>query len=160
MVDHEFDIFINKDAKILILGSFPSVKSRQEKFYYMHKSNRFYQVLSKIFLDDDFISPNLKIKKGALKRHKIALYDVIKSCEISLSDDNSIKKETPIDLENILKNYKITTIAINGNKAKELFKKYFALTNINIYFLPSTSARNANYSLEKLVEKWKIIKTI
>lgn len=158
MVKHEFDCFINKNSKILILGSFPSVKSREEMFYYMHKSNRFYKVLAAIFDDENFLIRDVDIKKQCLSKYNIALYDVIESCEIALSDDNTIKNEIPIDLKAIIKNYPIEIIAINGNKAKELYLKYFNDLDIDVYFLPSTSARNASYNLDKLISKWKIIK--
>ncbi len=157
MFDHEFDKFINKDSKILILGSFPSVKSRQESFYYMHKTNRFYKVLASIFNDKSFLSEDINIKKEALKKHSIALFDVVLKCNILLSDDNTISEVTPINLKNILKHYPIKKIIINGNKAKSLYLTYFKDVKIETYFLPSTSARNANYSLEKLIDCWKII---
>ena len=87
-INHSFPIFINKDSKILILGSFPSVKSRELDFYYMHKQNRFYKVLSLIF-DEDFYNASIDDKKELLKKHHIALYDVIEECEINNSNDDT-----------------------------------------------------------------------
>ena len=160
MINHEFDVFINDDSEILILGSFPSVKSREYGFYYMHKSNRFYRILSSIFNDFSFLDPNIEIKKNALKTHKIALYDVVESCSIILSDDSTIENVKPIDLISLLKKYnKIKKIYLNGKKAYELFIRYFSFINIEYKLLPSTSPRNASFTLEKLIDKWIIIKS-
>lgn len=155
---HSIPLFINKDSQILILGSFPSVKSLEKGFYYAHKSNRFYKVLSKVFDDELFLSTNINDKKEALKKYKLALYDVIEECEIHLSDDNSICNERPINLKSILENFPITLIAINGNTAKKLYLKYFSFINIKVIYLPSTSSRNATYNEEKLVNKYLILK--
>lgn len=155
MQKHEFKMFINDDTFTLILGSFPSVKSRKDKFYYMHSSNRFYKVLSAVYKEKELINRDIEIKKNILKKHNIGLYDVIKECEISLSDDNTIKKEKPINLKKILKTYPIKKILINGNKAKELYLKYFKDIQIEAIFLPSTSARNVKYSLEDLILLWE-----
>lgn len=157
--EHGFDIFIDSDAETLILGSFPSIKSREEAFYYMHKSNRFYKILSAVYNDQNFLNPSLEIKKQTLKKHKIALYDVIFSCDIQNSDDASINDVVPIDLENILKCYKkIKKIVVLGNTAKKFYLYFFPNIKITTYFFPSTSARNASYSLDKLIEIWKVIK--
>ena len=126
----------------------------------MHKSNRFYKVLCSIFNDNKFLSNNIEEKKEALKKYNIALYDVIEECEINLSDDNSIKNAKPINLDLILKKYPIEIIVINGGKAKELFIKYFSYVKVKTVFLPSTSARNASYTENRLIENWKILSKI
>ena len=156
-VNHSFPVFIHDDSKILILGSFPSVKSRELDFYYMHKQNRFYKVLSNLF-DIDFYNASLDTKKELLKKHHIALYDVIEECEIINSNDETIKDVKPSNIKKIVQKYNIKHIFINGNKAKELFIKYNKeLINITT-FLPSTSARNAKINLEELISKYQIIK--
>lgn len=156
-VNHSFPIFIDSNSKILILGSFPSVKSREEDFYYMHKQNRFYKILSNLF-NEDFYNVDINTKKELLSKYHIALYDVIESCEIENSNDETIKNVEPSNIKEYIKNTNIKHIFINGNKAKELFIKYNNdLINMTT-FLPSTSARNARFNLEKLTNKYKIIK--
>lgn len=147
--------FIDNNSSILILGSFPSVKSREEEFYYAHKSNRFYKVLSNIFFEPLPIS--IESKKELLIKHHISLYDVIYSCDISNSDDSSIRNVTPINIKELLLKFpNINRIIVNGNKAKELFNKYLLkdidTQNIEIGYAPSTSSANAKMSVDKLVE--------
>lgn len=156
-VNHSFPIFIDSNSKILILGSFPSVKSREEDFYYMHRQNRFYKILSKLF-NEDFYNVDINTKKELLSKYHIALYDVIESCEIENSNDETIKNVEPSNIKEYIKNTNIKHIFINGNKAKELFIKYNKdLINMTT-FLPSTSARNARFNLDKLTNEYKIIK--
>lgn len=156
-VNHSFSIFIDSNSKILILGSFPSVKSREEDFYYMHKQNRFYKILSNLF-NEDFYNVDINTKKELLSKYHIALYDVIESCEIENSNDETIKNVEPSNIKEYIKNTNIKHIFINGNKAKELFIKYNNdLINMTT-FLPSTSARNARFNLEKLTNEYKVIK--
>ena len=154
---HSFSIFINEESKILILGSFPSVRSRIESFYYMHKQNRFYKILSNLF-NEDFYNVDLDAKKSLLNKYKIALYDVIEECEINNSNDETITNVKPSNIKEIIKNSKIRHIFINGSKAKELFIKYNQELIDITTFLPSTSARNAKYNLDKLVNEYQIIK--
>ena len=150
--------FIDNNSSILILGSFPSVKSREEAFYYAHKSNRFYKVLSNIY--NEPLPTSIEAKKELLVKHHIALYDVIYSCDISNSDDSSIRNVTPINIKELLDKFpNINRIIVNGNKAKELFNKYLLkdidTQNIEIGYAPSTSSANAMMSLEQLVEIYK-----
>lgn len=154
-ITHTFPIYINKDSTILILGSFPSVKSREQNFYYGHPQNRFFKVLGKIFHED--VHNTVDSKKAFLKKHKIALYDVIEECDIEGSADSTIKNVTPIDLESILKKYPhIKSIGVNGKKASSLFEKYLRqyCSCVPIYHLPSTSPANAKTSLEELVKEY------
>lgn len=112
-VKHTLDIFIDAYSKILILGSFPSIRSREQGFYYMHPQNRFYKVLSKIF--DEEISSDIDDRKSFLSTHHIALYDVIEECNINNSDDNSIRDVILFDIESTLKKYSnIKVIGITG----------------------------------------------
>ena len=156
-VNHSFPNFIESNSKIIILGSFPSVKSREEDFYYMHKQNRFYKILSILF-NEDFYNVDINTKKELLSKYHIALYDVIESCEIENSNDETIKNVEPSNIKKYIENTKIKHIFINGNKAKELFIKYNKdLINMTT-FLPSTSARNARFNLDKLTNEYKVIK--
>ena len=149
METHKFGPVFNKDSEYLFLGSFPSVKSREKNFYYMHPKNRFYPLLKEVF-DDDFTNLDIEVKKELLLKHHIALFDVIQSCEIVGSSDSSIKNIKVNDIKKIIDNTKINKIILNGKLAYNLFIKHFPdLVNI-AYYLPSTSAANAACSLEKL----------
>ena len=151
-----FEPFYNTDSSILILGSFPSVKSREIGFYYGHPQNRFWRVLAEVFNEE--VPQSIEEKKQFLKKYKIALWDVIDSCEIEGSSDSSIKNAIPSDLHKIVDVCEIKHIYVNGKKAEQLFDKYFKeLIHIKTC-LPSTSPANAGYSLEKLKEIWKVIK--
>lgn len=152
MEKHTIAPFYNEDSEILILGSFPSVASREEGFYYAHKRNRFWKVLSSIF-DEEILD-----KKDFLTRHHLALFDVCASCEIKGSSDASIKEVVPNDLSEILKVSQIKVIFLNGETASKLYKKYMKDISIPTITLPSTSPANATFSLEMLIEKYKIIK--
>ena len=155
---HTFPIFIDKDSEILILGSFPSVKSREVMFYYGHPKNRFYRVLGRLFNEDYPVTA--EERKVFLKRHKIALYDVIEECDIEGSSDSSIKNVIPIDIASILSKYpNIKIIGIIGNRARYYFDKYLIskVGNTKVVYLPSTSPANARMSLEDLVTKYKEI---
>ena len=152
---HTFPIYINKDSKILFLGSFPSVKSREQMFYYGHPQNRFFKVLGSIF--NESIENTVISKKAFLKKYHIALYDVIEECDIIGSSDASIRNVTPIDLKKILIEYpNIKSIGVNGKKASSLFNKYLEkdCRGVSIYHLPSTSPANAKTSLEELIKEY------
>lgn len=153
---HGFGPIIDKDCEILILGSFPSVKSREESFYYMHPSNRFWPLLSKI-IGVDFKKLNIKEKGKILLKHHIALYDVLISCDIEGSKDSTITNVVATDVTKLIYNTKIKKIYINGRTAYNLFLKYNSdLKNIATY-LPSTSSANARFSLDNLYTYWKTI---
>lgn len=149
METHSFGAFYNVDSIYLFLGSFPSVKSRERNFYYMHPKNRFYPLLEEVF-NDSFTTQNIEEKKILLKKHKIALFDVIESCEITGSSDSSIKNIKVIDIEKILNKSNIQKIILNGKLAYNLFIKYFPNLIDKAYYLPSTSPANAKCSLENL----------
>ena len=155
---HTLPIFINKDSKILILGSFPSVKSREVMFYYGHPQNRFFRVLGRLFNEDAPLT--VEDRKAFLKRHRSALYDVIEECDIAGSSDSSIKNVKPIDIVSILMNYpSIRKICITGNKAKALFDKYILskVGSIKVIYLPSTSPANARMSVDFLIAEFKAL---
>lgn len=140
----------------LILGSFPSVKSRQTEFYYSHPQNRFWKVLAAIYSCP--VPDTIERKKNLILSHNLALFDVIASCDISGSADSKITNVVPNDLAPILRGSKITKIYVNGKTAEKYYNKYLrASTDIECVDLPSTSPANAACSLEKLIESWKII---
>ncbi len=154
---HTLEPFYNKDSEILILGTMPSVKSRELGFYYMHPQNRFWQVLQIVF-NDKIKDNTIESKKEFLIKHKIALWDVIKSCEITSSSDASIKKVIPNNIKKLLKKTKIKKIYTTGKKAYDLYNKYiFSKTNVNATSLYSTSPANCAIKLEKLVENYQVI---
>jgi len=155
-IKHTFEPIFNKDSKILILGSLPSVKSREEGFYYGHPQNRFWSVLSSIYNLE--IPKTIDEKIAMLVNNNIAIWDVIESCDIIGSSDSSIKNVIPADLSKILNNNKIQNIYANGKTASKLYKKYSEKnTGIKIIELPSTSPANATYTLDRLIEAWIVI---
>lgn len=155
-ISHTFQPVYDDKSKILILGTFPSVKSRENHFYYGHPMNRFWKVLSALV--KTALPVTIEEKKNFLLEHHIAIWDVIQSCSITGSGDASIRDVIPNDFTELLKKAEIKKIYANGNKAYELYMKYvYSNTKKDIEKLPSTSPANAGYSLEKLEEKWKII---
>lgn len=152
-ITHEFAPVFNNESKILILGTLPSVKSREQQFYYGHPQNRFWKVLAHI--TGETVPTSIPTKKELLLTHHIAIWDVIKSCEIIGSSDSSIRNVVPADIGFLLENSNIDVIFGNGAKACELYNKYtFAKTKRPIEKLPSTSPANAAWSLEKLSAYW------
>ena len=154
MISHPISPVFNSESEILILGSFPSVKSRESGFFYGHKQNRFWRMLSLVF--EDPLPETIDEKKEFLLKHKIALWDVIAQCEITGSSDSSIKNVTVNDFDVILNTADIRRICTNGQKAHSLYKKYaFPKTKTEDICLPSTSPANAAWSLDDLVSEWK-----
>lgn len=153
IIEHPFPPVFNSDSRVLILGSFPSVKSRADGFFYGNPKNRFWKIISKI--TNNPLPTNIPEKKTLLLNNHIALWDVIKSCDIEASKDNSIKNVIPNDLTDVLNNSNIGVIFANGNTAYNLYVKYSKdLHNMNIIKLPSTSPANASFNFEKLFEIW------
>lgn len=154
MEKHTIKPVYDENSRILILGSFPSVKSREAKFFYGHKQNRFWKVISAVMGCE---CPNtVEEKKAMLLQNNIAVWDVIKSCDIDGSSDSSISNVTPNDITEILLNTQVKRIFTNGNTAYALFKHYNP--DLDVYKLPSTSPANAAFSLERLINEWQIIK--
>ena len=153
---HTFDPVYDRNSEILILGSFPSVKSRENAFYYGHPQNRFWRVLSAVWKSE--LPHDIPAKRAFLLRHKIALWDVIHSCDISGSRDNSIRSIVPNDIGRILADCPIREIFANGKTAERLYIRYVQpFTGHRITALPSTSPANAAWSLERLIEAWQKI---
>ena len=158
-IHHPFPPLYDEKSKILILGSFPSVKSREQMFFYGHKQNRFWKVVSAVF--DSPTPQTIEEKRDFLLSNNIALWDVIASCEITGSSDSSIKNVVANDLSEILKNANIKQIFVNGKAAEKYYNKYTKpIVKRDAICLPSTSPANAAWSIEKLVDEWKIIKKV
>lgn len=154
-VSHNLPPIFDKSSKTLILGSLPSVASREVGKYYGHPQNRFWRIMSTIYEEDTSDWQNFILK------HNLALWDVIASCEISSSSDSSIKKVIPNDIQSIVKNSKIENIFLLGRSAYTLYNKYILpKTHIEGIYLPSTSAANASKSLDELVSLYRIIKEV
>lgn len=156
MLQHRIEPVYDKNSKILILGSFPSVKSREECFFYGHPQNRFWKVLSAVLGEE--LPLTIQDKKAMLLENNIALWDVIKSCDIEGSADSSVKNVVANDLRVILEASDIKQIYLNGKKAEELYKKYiFPQIKQTAICLPSTSPANAAWSLERLITAWECV---
>lgn len=156
-VHHQLDSFYHHDSKVLILGTIPSIKSRELGFYYMHPKNRFWSVLSHVFQEE---MPNtLEEKKAFLTKHHIALWDVLATCEITGSSDSSIKNEQPNDMVWLLSQTKITKIYTTGKTAHRFYQKYcLPLTKIEDVPLLSPSPANCAFSFDELVANYRQIR--
>ena len=152
-ISHTFLPVYDENSELLLLGSFPSVKSREQGFYYGHPQNRFWKVMAAVYGCE--VPQTIEEKKSMLLEHHIAIWDVIDSCDIIGSSDSSIKNVVPADIAGLLPKTKITCIFANGKTAGNLYKKFSEeSTGIPAVVLPSTSPANAAFSLEKLVEYW------
>ena len=151
---HPFPPLYDKNSRVLILGSFPSVKSREMMFFYGHPQNRFWKVVASIF--DEAVPNSIEEKKKLILGNHLALWDVIAECEIVGSSDASIKNARANDLSEILDNAPIRKIIVNGKTAERLYIKYIEqVTGIKARVLPSTSPANAAWSLKRLIEVWE-----
>ncbi len=157
MIVHPLKPLYNSESKTLILGSFPSVKSRELNFFYAHPQNRFWKVISAIF--DSSLPMTIEEKTNLILNNNLALYDVIYSCDIISSADNTIKNVTPSNLTEVIKNSKINNIFVNGKTAEFYYKKYLEKQlGLKCVCLPSTSPANASKSLEQLIVAWSAVK--
>ena len=155
-VTHPIPPFCEAGARVLILGSFPSVKSRESGFFYGHPQNRFWRVLAAVF--EDTVPATVEEKKSFLAAHGIALWDVIASCRIEGSADSSIRDVVPNDIASLLKSHSIRAIFTNGKTAQTLYDKHiFPTLGVSALCLPSTSPANAAWSAEKLVNAWRVV---
>lgn len=155
-VRHTFEPVYDKNSKILILGSLPSVKSREQGFYYGHPQNRFWKVLAGLLEWEEPTS--IEEKKRMLLNNRIAIWDVLESCDIIGSSDSSIKNPMPADIPGLLERTNITKVYVNGATAGKYYKKYILpVTGIEAVVLQSTSPLNCRYTMEKLTENWSII---
>lgn len=156
-VTHTFGPVFDRQSKILILGSMPSVKSREQQFYYGHPQNRFWKVLSAVF--GEAVSGSIEDKKAFLLRNHVALWDVIESCDIIGSSDSSIRNVKGNDMRIVLEAAEISAVYLNGAKAYELYLKhcrpYIQEIEPALVKLPSTSPANAAWKLDRLTEAWR-----
>lgn len=156
MIVHPIAPVFDEHSRILILGSFPSVKSREEMFFYGHPQNRFWRVLAAVFGTE--VPRTIEEKMQFLLAHHIALWDVIASCEICGSADSSIKNAVPNDLSRILQTADIREIYVNGKTAEKYYRKYQRdIVGRDAICLPSTSPANAAWTLQKLTSSWRIL---
>ena len=152
-VVHPIAPVFNADSKVLILGSFPSVASREQCFFYGHARNRFWPLIARLLQSE--VPSSIEEKCSLLLRHRLALWDVVQNCNIVGSSDASIQNVVPNDLSIILRTASIQCIAANGACAARLYRKYcLSATGKEILLLPSTSPANAAYSLDALYEVW------
>ena len=151
---HPIPPFYDRESKILILGSFPSVKSREQMFFYGHPQNRFWKVIASVF--DDKVPQTIPEKKRLLAAHHIALWDVISSCDIEGSSDSSIENVIANDMSVILDSADIRCIFVNGKTAEKYYNRYIKpRTGRDAVCLPSTSPANAAWSVDRLVSYWR-----
>ena len=151
-VSHTLEPIFDSNSKVLILGSMPSIVSREKMMYYSHPQNRFWKVLSNLF-NEEIID-----KKEFVLKHNIALWDVIASCDINGSSDSSIKNVIPNEINMILRSANIKCIFTLGRKSFDLYNKYVLNeTKVEAILLSSTSPANAKKSLEDLVEEFSVI---
>ena len=158
-IQHPFPPLYDSHSEILILGSFPSVKSREQQFFYGHPQNRFWRVTAAVF--GAKTPKTIEEKRAFLLQNHIALWDVIASCEIAGSSDSSIRNVTPNDLTPILAAAEIRQIFVNGGTAAKYYDKYQKpRLGRNAVRLPSTSPANAAWSIPRLTEAWQIIRVV
>lgn len=154
---HTLSPFVPANADTLILGSFPSVRSRETGFYYGHRQNRFWRVLAKIYGAP--CPTDVGEKKALLAQNKIALWDVAAACEIIGSSDASIQNVLPNDIAGLVEKTKIDRIFLNGKTAENLYRRYIASgVDLPAYVLPSTSPANAAFDLARLSDAWAALK--
>jgi len=157
-VSHPIPPVFNAHSRVLILGSFPSVKSREGCFFYHHPQNRFWKVLAGVL--EQPVPETIEQKKEFLLQNHIAVWDVIASCTIEGSSDSSIKNVVPNDLEMLLNNSRISQIFCNGGTSYQYYRKYQEKsTGRTAIRLPSTSPANAAWSVERLKKEWCVIRT-
>ena len=155
-INHPFGPLYNENSKVLILGSFPSVKSREQEFFYGHPQNRFWKVIAAL-LDKD-VPHTIEEKKALILDNGLALWDSIGSCEITGSSDASIRNAEPNDLRIITENCDIRAIYCNGKKSLEVYNRYIEpMLGRQAEVLPSTSPANAAWNLDRLTEAWSVI---
>ena len=154
---HPIPPFYRPDSRILVLGSFPSVKSRESRFFYGHPQNRFWKLMT-LLLGEENVPATLDEKASFLERNRIACWDSIHECDIEGSSDSSIRNVVPNDIGAILEGTDIRNIYTNGRKSHEIYMKYcFPATGREALCMPSTSPANAAWSLERLAGEWRAV---
>lgn len=156
MIQHPIAPVYDEHSQILILGSFPSVKSRENQFFYGHPQNRFWKVLAAIYARP--VPVTVDEKRRFLLSERIALWDVIGACDITGSADSSIRNVIPNDVDRILRTAHIRRIYVNGHTSEKYYNRYLRdQLRQEAVCLPSTSPANASWSLEKLIAQWSVI---
>lgn len=156
-VIHPIPPLYSENTEVLILGSFPSVRSREQEFFYGHPQNRFWRVISGVFSEE--CPETVEEKKSIILRNRLGLWDVIASCEITGSSDSTIKSVVPNDLSPIFSACNIKRIFVNGKTAEKYYIRYLQpIYNRRAVCLPSTSPANAAWGLERLIAEWSRIK--
>ena len=157
VLQHPFGPLYCEKSRVLILGSFPSVKSREQNFFYGHPQNRFWKVIASIF--DADVPETIEAKKALILENGLALWDSIASCEITGSSDASIRNVKTNDISIILDSCRIERIYCNGRKSYDLYRKYIEPeTGREAQCLPSTSPANAVWTLDKLIAAWQALR--
>ena len=156
-VEHPFDPLFSGESRVLILGSFPSVRSRAQGFFYGHPQNRFWKVLAALF--EEPVPVTVRQKRELILRNRLALWDSIARCEITGSSDASIRDVQANDLRMILDRCPVRQIFCNGKKSQEMFDRYIRpVIEREAVCLPSTSPANAQWTLERLVQAWSVVR--
>ena len=156
-IDHPFGPLYSGHSRILILGSFPSVRSREQNFFYGHPQNRFWKVMAAVF--DEPLPETVEDKKALILRNDLALWDSVASCDIAGSSDASIRNVKANDISCILDNSSIEHIYCNGRRSYELYCRYIGpQTGRQAECLPSTSPANAQWSLDRLIGAWSVLR--
>lgn len=155
---HPFEPLFDENAEILILGSLPSVKSREQGFFYGHKQNRFWRLMARLYEEPEPAYDDIEAKKAIILNNHIALWDSIYSCDIIGSSDSSIKNVVPTDLKRVVEQSHVRRVYCNGSTSGKYYEKYHeARLGIRAVTLPSTSPANAAWTLERLTEAWSVV---
>jgi len=151
---HPFDAFVPTKAEVLILGSFPSIKSFEDNFYYAHPQNQFWKLLAAVYEEDT--PKSIEEKSDFLTKHKIALWDMVKSCERENSLDSNLKNIQVNDIEGFLKKHPtIKKVCFTGKTSQKLYDKYFSHLNIPTHYLPSPSPAYRAMKFDEKVEVYR-----
>ena len=152
-IAHPFEPVVSPESRVLILGSFPSVKSREQMFYYGHPQNRFWRVLAEVYGEP--VPADIPAKRAFILRHGLALWDVIASCEITGSSDASVKNAVPVDISRVIGVAEIRQVLCNGALSGKLYARHLLpRTGLEALVMPSTSPANAAWTLPRLVDAW------
>jgi len=155
-VTHNIPPLFDENSRVLLLGSMPSPKSRETHFFYGHPQNRFWRVLSAVYGEP--LPQTIDEKRALCLRHHVALWDTIAQCDIEGASDSSIKNVVPNDINGLLQQTNIARIFATGGKSAVLYRKWIEpRTHMPIIQLPSTSPANAAWSLERLIEAYRVI---
>ena len=154
-ISHGFDPVYDEHSRALVLGSFPSVLSRESRFYYGNPRNRFWRVMADVLGEKETAADDIEGKRAMLLRHGVALWDVIESCDVRGSSDASIRGVVPADVARITGVAPIRAVLCNGGTAAKLYHRYLeAAVGRAAVTLPSTSPANAAWTLPRLCQAW------